>query len=43
MGIREARDRAEKLQQDADSILQEFGDAALRLRQVTDFIIKRKF
>ncbi len=43
MGIREARERAEKLQQDADQILSEFGDSALRLRQVTDFIIKRKF
>ncbi|SES96416.1 farnesyl-diphosphate synthase [Nitrosomonas marina] len=43
MGVREARERAEKLQQDADRILREFGDAALRLRQVTDFIIKREF
>ncbi|SEN16674.1 polyprenyl synthetase family protein [Nitrosomonas marina] len=43
MGIREAKERAEKLQQEADRILREFGDAALRLRQVTDFIIKREF
>jgi len=43
MGIREARVRAEQLQQDADQMLNEFGDSALRLRQVTDFIIKRKF
>ncbi|SER37825.1 farnesyl diphosphate synthase [Nitrosomonas sp. Nm51] len=43
MGIRETRERAEQLQQDADNILCEFGDDALRLRQVTDFIIKRKF
>jgi len=43
MGIREARELAEKLQQDADRVLNEFGDASLRLRQVTEFIIKRKF
>ena len=43
LGIREARELAEKLQHDADRILNEFGDAAMRLRQVTDFIIKRKF
>ena len=43
LGIREARDRAEKLQYDADRVLNEFGNAAIRLRQVTDFIIKRKF
>lgn len=43
LGIREARERAETLQHDADQVLNEFGDAAIRLRQVTDFIIKRKF
>ncbi|MCP5245044.1 MAG: polyprenyl synthetase family protein [Burkholderiales bacterium] len=43
MGIREARELAEKLQHDAGKILNEFGDAANRLRQVTDFIINRKF
>ncbi|HNP26457.1 MAG TPA: polyprenyl synthetase family protein, partial [Nitrosomonas sp.] len=43
MGIREARALAEKLQRDADQILNEFDDNAIRLRQVTDFIIKRKF
>lgn len=43
MGIREARGLAEKLQHDANQILDEFGDMAVRLRQVTDFIIKRKF
>ncbi len=43
LGIREARALAEKLQSDADQVLHEFGDAAIRLRQVTDFIIKRKF
>ena len=43
LGIREARELAENLQRDADQVLNEFGDGALRLRQVTDFIIKRKF
>jgi len=43
IGIREARELAKKLQYDADQVLNEFGDAAIRLRQVTDFIIKRKF
>ncbi|MBX3639284.1 MAG: polyprenyl synthetase family protein [Nitrosomonas sp.] len=43
LGIREARALAEKLQYDADQVLHEFGEAAIRLRQVTDFIIKRKF
>lgn len=43
LGIREARALAEKLQYDADQVLHEFGDAAVRLHQVTDFIIKRKF
>lgn len=43
MGIREARQLAEKLQHDADQALHEFGNDAHRLRQVTDFIITRKF
>ena len=43
LGIREAHELAEKLQHDADQVLNEFGEAATRLRQVTDFIIKRKF
>lgn len=43
LGIREARALAEKLQHDADQALHEFGEAANRLRQVTDFIITRKF
>jgi farnesyl diphosphate synthase len=43
LGIREARALAEKLQHDADQALLEFGAAANRLRQVTDFIITRKF
>ncbi len=43
LGIREARELAEKLQHDAGQILQAFGDGATRLQQVTDFIINRKF
>ncbi len=43
LGISEARELAKKLQCDADKVLNSFGEGALRLRQVTDFIIKRKF
>ncbi|SFD89571.1 polyprenyl synthetase family protein [Nitrosomonas sp. Nm166] len=43
LGISQARELAEKLQHDAYQALDGFGDDALRLRQVTDFIIKRKF
>ena len=43
LGINQARELAEKLQHDADQALMDFGDNALRLRQVTEFIIKRKF
>jgi farnesyl diphosphate synthase len=43
LGISQARELAEKLQHDAYQALDSFGEAALRLRQVTDFIIKRKF
>lgn len=43
LGISQARELAEKLQHDAHQALNEFGDSAVRLRQVADFIIKRKF
>ncbi len=43
LGISQARELAEKLQHDAYQALDGFNEAALRLRQVTDFIIKRKF
>lgn len=43
LGIGQARELAEKLQRDADEALDSFGEQAVRLRQVTDFIIKRKF
>ena len=43
LGIAQARELAEKLQHDADDALASFGESAFRLRQVTEFIIKRKF
>ncbi|UJP05346.1 MAG: polyprenyl synthetase family protein [Nitrosomonas sp.] len=43
LGISQARDLAKKLQHDADQALADFGESACRLRQVTEFIIKRKF
>lgn len=43
LGITQARELAEKLQHDAYEALDGFGEQAIRLRQVTDFIIKRKF
>lgn len=43
LGINQARELAQTLQKDAYKALNNFGDSALRLHQVTDFIIKRKF
>ncbi len=43
LGISQARELAEKLHHDAYQALDGFDEAAARLRQVTDFIIKRKF
>ncbi len=43
LGISAARELAQRLQHDADQSLRDFGEAATRLRQVTDFIVKRKF
>ncbi len=43
LGINQARELAETLQNDAYQALDSFGENAKRLRQVTDFIIKRKF
>ena len=43
LGISQARELAQKLQHDAYQALDHFGDNALRLCQVTDFIIQRKF
>lgn len=43
LGAKQARELAEALQQDAHRALDQLGSAALRLKQVTDFIIQRKF
>ncbi len=43
LGISQARELATRLQSDADQVLDSFGESAVRLRQVTDFIVKRKF
>lgn len=43
LDINQARELAKKLQHDAYQALEQFGENALRLRQVTDFIIQRKF
>ena len=42
LGIGQARELAEKLQHEAYETLDNFGEGALRLRQVTNFIIERK-
>ncbi len=43
LGISQARELAERLQSDACRALDSLGEGAIRLRQVTDFIIERKF
>ncbi len=43
LGISQARELAARLQSEADQVLDSFGESAVRLRQVTDFIVKRKF
>lgn len=43
LGIKQARELAEKLQQDACKALDQIGPESLRLQQVTDFIIQREF
>ncbi|MBI0407315.1 MAG: polyprenyl synthetase family protein [Nitrosospira sp.] len=43
LGISQTRDLANELQHDAYEALKDFGSTAKRLRQVTDFIIQRKF
>jgi len=42
LGVKQARELAEKLRHDAYQTLEIFGAAAARLRQVTDFIIQRE-
>jgi farnesyl diphosphate synthase len=43
LGIQDARDMAQRLHREALDTLAEFGAAALRLRELADFIILRKF
>jgi len=43
LGIQGARDMAARLHAEALDTLAEFGDAALRLRELADFIVLRKF
>jgi len=43
LGIKQARELAHELQQEAGSILNQFGPGALRLQQITDFIVQREF
>tara|TARA_B100000676_G_scaffold310881_1_gene378826 strand:+ start:4045 stop:4938 length:894 start_codon:yes stop_codon:yes gene_type:complete len=43
LGVQKARELAEKLRQDAYQELEIFGERAMRLRQLTDYIIQRDF
>jgi farnesyl diphosphate synthase len=43
LGIQDARDMAQRLHREALESLAEFGDSALRLRELADFIVLRKF
>ena len=43
LGVKQARELAEQLRQDAYQSLENFGKAASRLRQLTDYIIQREF
>lgn len=43
LGIQDARDMARRLHREALETLAEFGDSALRLRELADFIVLRKF
>jgi farnesyl diphosphate synthase len=43
LGVRQARELAQELQQDACKALDQLGPGAMRLQQVTDFIIQREF
>lgn len=43
LGIKRARELAHELRQEAIGVLNQFGSEALRLLQVTDFIIQREF
>lgn len=43
LGIKQARELAQTLRQEANSVLDQFGSNALRLQQITDFIVQREF
>ena len=43
MSVNEARQFADELRREALQALAEFDDKALRLRQIADFIVLRKF
>jgi farnesyl diphosphate synthase len=43
LGVKQARELAEQLRQDAYQALESFGKTAARLRQLTDYIIQREF
>jgi len=43
LGIKQARELAHELQQEASGVLNQFGSGALRLQQITDFIVQREF
>ncbi|MCC6915739.1 polyprenyl synthetase family protein [Nitrosomonas sp.] len=43
LGIKQARELAQELRQEATGVLGQFGTGALRLQQVTDFIVQREF
>ena len=43
MGVARARELAQELRQKALDALAGFGERALRLRQIADFIVLRKF
>ena len=43
LGIKQARELAHELRQEATGVLSQFGSEALRLQQVTDFIVQREF
>ena len=43
LGVAEAKELAEELRRDALATLDSFGERALRLRQLADFIVLRKF
>lgn len=43
LGIKQARELAHELQREASGVLDKFGSKALRLQQITDFIVQREF